>query len=326
MLSFLIRRFLQSLLSLALITILVFTVMFAAGDPATILLPQTASDRDKAALREKYGLDKPLHIQFVRFVSRAVRGDFGDSYYQGRPVLSLIAERAPATIELACVSMLISLLFGVPLGILAAVRPKGWPARAAMWSSMIGISLPTFWLGLLLMMYFGVKLDWLPAMGRGETRAVGGSNWSVLTIDGWRHILLPAATLALHHVAMLMRLVRSELLDTLQAPFIRVCRARGLSPASVVGRHAMRNTLIPIVTVTGVEFGQLLAFSVVTETIFQWPGLGKLLIESIFVDRPLVVAYLMLTGAVFLAINFAVDMVYALIDPRIRLSAKGEAA
>lgn len=317
MLSFVLRRFLQAAVSLVVITLLVFAMMYRIGDPAATLLPPTATERDRQILRTELGLDRPLGVQYGKFIARMVRGDFGHSYYHGRPVVDLLIERFPATLELAVVALLLSLTLGVPLGVMAGARPEGWIARGAMGVSLLGISLPTFWLGLLLMMQFGVELSWLPPTGRGEARTVFGMSFSVLTLDGWSHLVLPAVTLALHHIAMLIRLVRSELFETLRLPFIRAARARGLSERSIVGRHAMRNSLIPLVTVTAVEFGQLLAFSVVTETIFQWPGLGKLLIDSIFVDRPLVVAYLTLTGAVFLTLNFLVDVAYALIDPRI---------
>lgn len=326
MAQFLLRRFFQSCLSLLLISLIVFTMMYAVGDPVSALLPPTATPKDREILREELGLNNPLPVQYAMFMGRAVRGDLGISYYQGRPVMELILERAPATIELALVALVLSLVIGVPLGVIAGARPNSFVAKSVMWISMIGISLPTFWLGLLLMMYVGVKMEWLPPMGRGVGREVLGVEWTILTLDGWRHLLLPALTLALHHVALILRLMRSEMLDVLRQPFIRVARARGLSEPAIIGNHAFRNTLIPLVTVTGMEFGQLLAFSVVTETIFQWPGLGKLLIESIHVDRPLVVGYLMMTGVVFLAINFAVDVAYAFIDPRIRLSSGAHSA
>lgn len=322
MIGFIFRRILQSAISLALISILVFVMMYAIGDPVAYLLPQTASVQDRQNLRKDLGLDRPLVVQYGKFLERLAHGDFGRSYYHGRPVVELLVERAPATLELATVALIFASMIGIPLGILAGARPDSWMARLALGGSMLGISLPTFWLGLLLIMYFGVTLKWLPPMGRGETLPFLGANWSFLTRDGWSHLVLPATTLALHHLAMLVRLVRSELLDTLKQPFIRVARARGLSEQSIVGRHALRNSMIPIVTVTGVEFGQLLAFSVVTESIFQWPGLGKLLVDSVFVDRPLVTAYLMMTGLVFLLINLLVDLTYALIDPRVRLGAR----
>ncbi len=326
MLPYLFRRAVQSIVSLLLVSVIVFALLFAAGDPLDSLLPPTATQRDRAILREELGLDRPVMIQYAKFMGRAIRGDFGISHYQGRPVRELILERVPATLELAMVSMLIALAVGVPLGVWAGARPRSAISRGSMWGSMIGISFPTFWLGILLIMLFSVTFKWLPSSGRGETQEFLGARWSLLTLNGWSHVLLPALTLALHHVAILMRLVRSEMLDTLRLPFIRVARAKGLGESGVVGRHALRNTLIPIITVAGVEFGQLLAFSVVTETIFQWPGLGKLLIDSIHVDRPLVMAYILMTSVVFLAINFTVDALYASLDPRIRLANRSHAA
>ena len=321
MIAFLLRRLAQSILTLVIISLLVFTALFAIGDPVAALLPPTATVRDREILRRDLGLDRSLPVQYAAFIGRLARGDLGTSYYRGRPVTELMIERAPATFELAVFSLMISVLVGIPLGIFAGARPRSWFSHVVMGGSMFGISLPTFWLGLMLMMYFGVHLDWLPTRGRGETRLIGSVEWSFLTRDGWAHMIMPAVTLSFYYLAMLIRLVRSELLETLEMPFIRVARSRGLSEASVIGRHAMRNSLIPVVTVVGVQFGQLLAFSVITETIFQWPGLGKLLIDSIYeLDRPLVVAYMLLTGFVFLALNFGVDMTYALIDPRIRLS------
>ncbi len=322
MIIFLLRRLFASVITLLAISLLVFFMIFRLDDPVVTLLPQNASAQQREVLRRELGLDQPLPVQYARYMKRIVQGDLGTSYYTGRPVREMLAERAAATIELSLTALLLSVLLGVPLGMIAGVKPRSWLARLAMGTSLLGISLPTFWLGLVLMMIFGVWLQWLPPNGRGETASALGMEWSCLTADGWRYLILPAFTLALHHMAMLMRLVRSEMAETLHKPFIRACRARGLSEASVVGRHAFRNTLIPVVTVVGLQFGGLLAFSVVTETIFRWPGLGKLLMDSIQVDRPLVVSYLLLTGVVFLAINFIVDLTYALIDPRIRLTVK----
>ncbi len=323
MLTYILRRLAQSLGVLVVISLLVFVMMYGIGNPETTLLPPNASKRQREELRAALGLDQPLPVQYLKYIGNLLRGDLGLSYYTGRPVGDMLAERATATFELAVVSMLISMLAGIPLGIVAGARPRHPLSRLVMGGSLLGISIPTFWLGLILMMIFGVWLRWLPPTGRGETVRVLGAEWSLLTLSGWQHVLLPAVTLALYHLAMLMRLVRSEMAETLRRPFVRVCRARGLSEASVVGRHALRNTLIPIVTVVGLQFGGLLAFSVVTESIFQWPGLGNLLIQSIHVDRPVVVAYLILTGVVFLGINFVVDCLYALIDPRIRLAPSG---
>lgn len=324
MFFFALRRLALSAFTLIGVALLVFVFTQAVGDPVTILLPPTRTERDINILREELGLDKPLPVQFGVFLSRAARGDFGRSYFRGRTVSSLIAERVPATLEIAALSLFISVALGLPLGIVAGVWPRSLAARGAMWVSMLGVSLPTFWLGLLLMMFFGVKLHWLPAQGRGPTTDILGMKFSFTSWAGFRCMILPSVTLALHNVALLTRLVRSELFDTLKMPFIRVARAYGTPEAAIVGKHAMRNTLIPIITIVGVEFGQLIAFSVVTETIFEWPGLGKLLMESIKqLDRPVIVTYILLTGALFLAINAAIDVAYVLIDPRIRVSSGG---
>lgn len=325
MLRFVGKRFVQSLVSLFVISLLIFGAMYAIGDPVALLLPRTASMQARENLRHDLGLDLPLPVQYARFIGRVVRGDFGKSFYDGVSVIKLLGERAPATIELAAASLMLAVIIGIPLGILCGARPDALVSRAILGGSILGISMPTFWLGLLFIMLFAVNLNWLPTSDRGETRELFGMQWSLLTLDGWRHMILPAVTLALHHLAMLIRLVRSEIMETLHRPFIRVVRARGVSEAQVVGKHALRNSMILIVTVTGVEFGQLLAFSVITETIFVWPGLGRLLMRSITEqDQPVIIAYLILTGAVFLTINFLVDLTYALIDPRVRLaSARG---
>ncbi|MCE5230753.1 ABC transporter permease [bacterium] len=320
MFEYLLRRLVQSLVALWAISVLVFVMMFAIGNPVATLLPPTATDRQRAELRQQLHLDDPLPVQYFSYIGRMLHGDFGHSYYTGRPVAQMLAERAPATIELAMLAMIFAVCAGVPLGIFAGAKPNGAASKLSMTGSLLAISMPSFWLGLLLMMIFGVWLRWLPPQGRGETVNVFGIGWSFLTLDGLRHLILPALTLGLYHLAMLIRLTRSEMARTLQQPFIRVCRARGLSETMVIGKHALRNTLIPVVTVVGLQFGGLLAFSVVTETIFSWPGLGKLLIDSIHVDRPLVFAYLLMAGIVFLAINLLVDLTYSLIDPRIRLA------
>lgn len=319
MLEHVLRRFAQALLSLLLVSMLVFGMLHSVADPVAVLLPPTARESDREKLRAELGLDRPLPVQYAKFLSRAARGDFGRSFSDGRAVSKIIVERVPATLELAVLALLLSLAVGIPLGMYAGARPGTHLARAALWGSTLGISLPTFWIGLLLMMIFGVRLEWLPPQGRGPTREFLGLEWSFTTWSGFRHMILPAATLALHHVAMILRLMRSELLDVMKAPFIRVARAYGHSEGRVVGRFAMRNALVPVVTVTGLEFGQLVAFSVVTESIFQWPGLGRLLMKSIEeVDWPVVVAYVVLTCTMFIALNLIVDAVYALIDPRIR--------
>jgi peptide/nickel transport system permease protein len=326
MTPFLLRRLAQSLVTLLAISILVFWMMFHVSDPIATMLPRGATQADKERLRADLGLDRPIWVQYGRYMGRLARGDLGMSYNTWRPVRAMIAERAPATIELALCALALSIGVGVPLGAWAGLRPRGRLARLAMGGSLFGISIPSFWLGLILMMIFGVWLGWLPALGRGRTIAFLGVPWSFLTVDGLRHLILPALTLASYHMALMLRLERAEMSNVLRAPFIQACRARGLSERSIVGRHALRNTLIPVVTVAGLQFGGLLAFSVVTETIFQWPGLGKLLIDSVQADRPLVMAYLLLVGVVFLGINFLVDAAYAYIDPRIRWSSTGESS
>jgi peptide/nickel transport system permease protein len=320
MLSFLLRRLAQAAAVLLAISLLVFVMLYRVGDPLATLLPRNATEAQRAQLRSELGLDGPLVVQYVRYLDRLRRGDLGRSYYTGRSIADELLDRAPATIELATIALLIAASVGIPLGVLAAARPRHLLSRLALGGSLVGISIPTFWLGLILMMVFGVWLGWLPVGRRGATVHLLGADWSVLTLDGWRHLLLPACTLAAYPLAVLMRLARSEMADVLARPFIRVARARGLSEVAVIGRHALRNALIPLVTVLGLQLGGLLAFSVVTETVFQWPGLGKLLIDRVDVDRPLVVAYLLMTGVVFIAINTTVDVLYAWIDPRIRFS------
>jgi peptide/nickel transport system permease protein len=319
MAGFLCRRLGQALLVLWAISALVFVMLYRVGDPLATLLPPEATEAQRSAMRRELGLDGSLGAQYARYMARLLRGDLGRSYYSGRPIAEELAERAPATLELATAALLLAALTGIPLGAWAGARPRSAASRLAMGASLAGVSIPSFWLGLILMMTFGVWLGWLPVSGRGATIHALGANWSFPTLDGLRHLILPAATLAAYPMAMLLRLTRAEMAKTLASPFIRVARARGLSEAAVIGRHAMRNALAPLVTVLGLQLGGLLAFSVVTETIFQWPGLGKLLIDRIAVDRPLVVAYLLLAGAVFILLNAVVDLLYALIDPRIRL-------
>jgi peptide/nickel transport system permease protein len=319
MLVFTLKRLGQAFIAIIVISMLVFWILYKHADPVATLLPPFASQSQREALRKGMGLDRPLHIQYFTYLGNLLKGDLGISYYQNRPVVELLKERAPATFELAVISILFSTIIGVPLGALCASKSESVLSRCVMGGSLFGISVPTFWLGLILMMIFGVWLNWLPAQGRGSGVELAGIEWSWLTLDGWAHLLLPAVTLALYHLAMLMRIVRAEMTGILNQPFIRACRARGIAETRVVGIHAARNMLIPVITIVGMQLGGLVAFSVVTETIFQWPGLGKLLIDSInVIDRPVIVAYLMLTGLCFLALNFLVDVTYAWIDPRIR--------
>jgi peptide/nickel transport system permease protein len=320
MVTYLAKRFFQTIFVLLGVSLIVFVVMYKAGDPVRVMLPPTATQQELEAMRRQLGLDKPLIVQYAIFLKNAVHGNLGISYHHSLPVVQLILQRLPATLELSMTSMLFSLIFALPIGILAAVRPYSRLSQSLMVGSIFGISLPTFWIGIMGILIFGVWLGWLPPFGRGETVAIAGIKWSFLSVDGMKHLLMPAVTLGLYQLAMLIRLVRAEMRDVLQADYISVARAKGLSEVRVTFKHALRNALIPVVTIIGLQFGGLIAFSLVTETIFQWPGMGKLLIDSIaMVDRPVVVAYLMIIAVVFVVINLVVDITYTLIDPRIRM-------
>ena len=319
MFGFLIRRLLQGAAVLVAVAFLSFLLFQYVGDPVSQMLGQEATDAQRAALRADLGLDRPFPVQFAHFAGNAVQGNFGLSLRQGRPVAALFAERLPATLELAGAAAVIALVLGVPLGVLAALRRDAWSTRLLMGLSLLGVSLPTFLIGVLLIFAFSVLLPWLPSFGRGDTVAVGPWSTGLLTLDGWRHLLLPAVTLAMFQVALILRLVRAEMLEVLRADYIRFARARGLSYRAVYLGHALRNTLVPVVTVVGLQLGSLIAFSIVTESVFQWPGLGQLFIQAVtFADIPVMAGYLCLVALVFVVINAVVDLLYALIDPRLR--------
>ena len=320
MLAFLLRRLMQSGVVLLAMSLLVFVGVYAIGNPVDILINPEADqleiDRTMAAL----GLDQPLWVQYLYFLRQALGGDFGNSFVHGTSALQLILQRMPATLELAVVAMLIAILLGIPLGLWAGLRPHSRSGRAIMGLSILGFSLPTFWVGLMLIMLFSVQLGWLPSNGRGAVGEVFGLPLSILSWDGLKHILMPAFNLALFKISLVIRLTRAGTQEALQQDFVRYARAKGLSPTRIVGVHVLKNILIPIVTVIGLEFGSLIAFAIVTESIFAWPGMGKLLIESInLLDRPVVVAYLLTVVALFVLINLLVDLLYSLLDPRIRL-------
>jgi peptide/nickel transport system permease protein len=319
MLAFLIRRLLQGAVVLLAVAFLAFLLFQHVGDPITQMLGQEASPAQREALRADLGLDRPVPVQFARFVGHAVRGEFGISLRQARPVATLFAERLPATLELALVAAVLAVLLGVPLGVYVALRRTTWAAKVLMGVSLLGVSLPTFLIGILLILCFSVLLPWLPAFGRGDVVDVGGWTTGLLTADGWRHVLLPAVTLALFQFALILRLVRAEMLEVMRADFIRFARARGLPDRVVYLGHALRNTLVPVVTVVGLQLGSLIAFSIVTETVFQWPGMGQLFIQAVmFADIPVMAAYLCLMALVFVLINAGVDLLYVVIDPRLR--------
>jgi peptide/nickel transport system permease protein len=321
MLAFLLRRLGQSLLVIAAMATLVFVGVYALGNPIDILISPDADqlERDRAIMR--LGLDRPLWVQFWLFVKSALAGDLGTSFVHGVPALGLILSRMPATLELAFVALLIAVGLGIPLGLVAGLAPRSLLGRTIMTGSIFGFSLPNFWLGLMLILLFAVELQILPAGGRGATRELFGIQWSVVTIDGLRHLILPALTLAIYKASLVIRLAYAGTREAMLQDFVRFARAKGLKPARIVGVHVLKTILIPVVTVLGLEVGSMIAFAVVTETVFAWPGMGKLLIESIYrLDRPVIVAYLVVVVVMFVIINLAVDLIYMLLDPRIRLS------
>lgn len=319
--AFLIRRALQAVLVLVAMSLLLFVGIYAIGNPVDILINPQADQRDIAIAMHALGLDQPLWRQYVAFVQHATSGDLGRSFVYNVPALDLVLSRAPATLELAVAAMLIAVCIGIPLGVWAGMRPDSWFGRAVMAGSVLGFSLPTFWVGLLLIMFFGVQLGWLPASGRGETVEVLGIPFSFLTADGLAHLALPAFNLALFKLSLLIRLARNGTRDALRQDYVRAARAKGLSEGHVVRVHVLKNIMLPIVTVIGLEFGSLVAFAVVTETIFAWPGMGKLLIDAINVlDRPVIVAYMLLTVLLFVLINLVIDVIYTALDPRVRLA------
>lgn len=299
---------------------LVFAGIYMVGDPVSMLASPEATEAQRAAIRASLGLDLPLWRQYLIFMGQAVRGDFGNSFLTGEPAMHLILERMPATVELACVAMLMSVLIGVPLGILAGLKPKAAGSRVIMTGSVLGFSLPNFWQGMMLILLFAVWLGWLPATGRGDTVTVLGVRLSILTADGWSHLIMPAINLALANIALVLRLTASGVVEARSQDYVKFARAKGIKPGRIVRRHILRNILIPVVTVIGMEFGSLIAYSTITETVFAWPGMGKLLIDSVYqLDRPVVVAYVMLVTLIFVVINLVVDILYAALDPRVQL-------
>ena len=319
MLAFVLRRVLQSVLVLLVVGLVAFSMFRFVGDPVENLLGQERTQADVARVRASLGLDDPFVVQYVRFLANAARGDFGISYRQGRPVADIIAERLPATLELALVSAILAVAVGIGLGVFTAIRRDGWAAHVIMTLSLVGVSLPTFLIGILLIYVFAVTLGWLPSFGRGETVRLGWWTTGLLTSSGLQALVLPAITLGLYQMTLIMRLVRSEMLEVLRQDYIRFARARGLSERAVNFRHALKNTMVPVITVTGLQLGAIIAFAIITETVFQWPGVGLLFINAVqFVDIPVMAAYLMLISVLFVAINLVVDLLYFRIDPRLR--------
>jgi peptide/nickel transport system permease protein len=319
MLALCVRRLAQSVAVLFVMSLLVFAGVYAVGNPMDILVNPQSDQDEIARATAALGLDRPLLEQYFVFIRHAVTGDLGRSFAYNVPAIGLILERMPATLELATAAMLIALL-GIPLGLWAGLKPRSAAGRTIMAGSILGFSLPTFWVGLMLIMVFSVWLGWLPTSGRGPTTNLIGIPVSFLTLEGLRHLVLPAANLALFNLSLLIRLTRSGTRDAMRQDYVRFARAKGLTETRVVGVHVLRNVLVPVVTVAGVEFGSVIAFAVVTESIFAWPGMGKLLIDSINVlDRPVIVGYLCIVVTLFVAINLAVDLAYSWLDPRVRL-------
>lgn len=319
--AWLLRRLLQAFFVVMAMTLIVFIGISVIGDPVETLISQDADQGERLRTIAAFGLDRPLWAQYLAFLNGAIHGDLGNSFVYNEPALRIIFQRMPATLELALAATILSILIGIPLGLYAGVRPRSPVTKFIMTGSILGFSLPGFWVGLLLIMVFAVQLGWLPSGGRGQTRELFGVDWSFLTIDGLRHLVLPALNLALFKISLVLRLVRAETAEILPQDYIRTARAKGLSERAIMVRHLLRNIMIPVITIIGLEFGSVVAFSVVTETIFAWPGMGKLIIDSIHVlDRPMIVAYLMIIVLLFVVINLLVDCLYTVLDPRVRVS------
>jgi peptide/nickel transport system permease protein len=321
MLVFIIRRLIQAVLVMLVVSLLAFVLFRYIGDPVTAMLGQDATEADRIALRHSLGLDQSALVQFGHFVSNAVHGEFGLSLRQGQSVAELLKDRLPATVELSVVAAVLALVIGLPLGIYAALRRNGFIAQSILAFSLLGISLPTFLIGILLILVFSVQLGWLPSYGRGDVVYFGWWSSGIFTWDGIKHLILPAITLCLFQLTLILRLVRSEMLEVLRSDYIKFARARGLSQRAIHFGHALKNTLVPVITITGLQLGGIIAFAIVTETVFQWPGMGLLFIQAVqFADVPVMAAYLCLIALVFVIINLVVDLLYFAVDPRLRTS------
>jgi peptide/nickel transport system permease protein len=324
MLAFILRRLAQALVVMGVVAFISFMLFQYVGDPVVFLLGQDARPDQIAQLRRDLGLDQPFVVQFGHFLVNAVQGEFGLSLRQGAKVSRLIAERFPATLELALVAAVLALALGIPMGVYAALRRGTWLSQLFMTVSLLGVSLPTFLIGILLILVFAVGLGWLPSFGRGEVVSWGWWQSGLFTRDGWLHLLLPAFTLAVFQLTLIMRLVRAEMLEVLRTDYIKFARARGLSNRTVHFGHALKNTLVPVITIAGLQLGSLIAFAIITETVFQWPGMGLLFIQAVtFADIPVMAAYLCLISLIFVVINLAVDLLYFVVDPRLRVATAG---
>lgn len=327
MFAMIVRRIGQSTIVLLMVALVAFAMFRFVGDPVSVMLGQEATEADRDALRERLGLNESLVVQYGQFIGRALEGDFGVSYRTGESVATMIAERAPATIELAVFSGILATVFGIIFGVMTAINRKGFLSQVIMTTSLIGVSLPTFLIGILLIWLFSVELGWLPSFGRKGTVELGAWTTSFLSLDGIKSLILPAITLGLYQMTLIMRLVRAEMLEVLGQDYIRFARARGLPTNRIYYDHALKNTLVPVITIIGLQFGSIIAFSIITESVFQWPGLGLMFINAIYhVDIPVMSAYLVLVSVVFVVINLIVDVLYMFIDPRIRDANDGAGA
>jgi peptide/nickel transport system permease protein len=317
--AFIISRILQAVPVMLAVALIAFALFSFVGDPIATMLGQEFSVAQRDALVAALGLDQPIWVQFLRFIGNALRGEFGLSYRLSRPVAELILERAPATLELALCASVLALVIGVPMGVYTGLYRRSWLSRAFLTFSLVGVSLPTFLIGILLILVFSVWLGWLPSFGRGDTVQLGWWSTGFLTASGWKALVLPSITLGLFQLTLIMRLVRSEMLEVLRSDYVKFARARGLRDRSIHFGHALRNTLVPVITIVGLQLGAIIAFSIVTETVFQWPGMGLLFIQSVSsADIPVMAAYLLLIAAVFVLINLVVDLLYYAVDPRLR--------
>jgi peptide/nickel transport system permease protein len=324
--AFILRRLLQAIIVMLVVALVAFSLFQYVGDPVQLMLGQFATPEDRIRLTHELGLDQPFYVQFYHFVVNAVHGQFGVSLRIGKPVSVLLAQRIPATLELSVSAALLALAVGIPAGVYTGLRPNSWLARSALSLSLLGVSLPTFLIGILLILVFAVKLGWLPAFGRGDVVSLGWWTTGFLTKSGLASLILPTITLCLFQLTLIMRLVRSEMLEVLRTDYIKFARARGLTDRAVNFGHALKNTLVPVITITGLQLGSIIAFSIITEQVFQWPGMGLLFIQAVsYVDIPVMAAYLCLIALVFVTINLIVDLLYYVVDPRLRIDRPGGA-
>ncbi len=324
MLAFIIRRLLQSVMVMLAVGFIAFSLFNFVGDPVSLMLPPEATQADREEVRKSLGLDQPFYVQFGTFIGNALQGNFGISLRLGRPVSQLLAERLPATLELAMTAAVFGLFIGIPMGVYTALKRDKWTSKLLLTGSLIGVSLPNFLIGIFLILIFAVWLGWLPSFGRGEVTQLGFWSTGFLTADGLKAIILPAITLGFYPITLIMRLVRAEMLEVLRTDYIKFARARGLTNNAVHFGHALKNTLVPVITITGLQLGGIIAFAIITETVFQWPGMGLLFIQAVqFADIPVMAAYLCLIGFIFVAVNLIVDLLYFAVDPRLRVEQSG---